>query len=129
MILKILLLMPLAFSLSGCTQSPPEVPQRDGAFLRFNAIGTGAVVLEAVVISGQEKRVAAGDVSKTGGTLKRWSDTYVAMGQCGRIRFVFDREDGKKRFWKAASSTSPHQSGQGCQINDWQDFQWQEVSG
>ncbi|APC19461.1 hypothetical protein BLL42_27385 (plasmid) [Pseudomonas frederiksbergensis] len=127
--LKILLAIPIGFSIAGCTQPTPNVPQRDGAFLRFDKIGTGAVVLEAVVVSGQGQRVAAGDISKSGGKLKRWSDTYVTMGKCGRVRFVFDRADDKGRFWKASPAPESHQPGQGCQIMDWQNYQWQELAG
>ena len=129
MSLKILLVILLGSLTVGCTQPTPDVPQDDGAFLRLAKIGTGAIVLEAVVVSGQAQRVAAGDISKSGGKLKRWSDTYVNMGKCGRVRFVFDRESDKGRFWKATPAATPHQPGQGCQIMDWQKYRWQELSG
>ena len=129
MSLKILLPILVGFSIVGCTQPTPDVPQSDGAFLRLANIGNGAIVLEAVVKTGQAQRVAAGDISKGGGKLKRWSDTFVNMGKCGRVRFVFDSENEKGRFWRASPAATPPQPGQGCQIMDWQKYQWKELSG
>lgn len=107
MSLKILLPILLGSSIVGCTQPTPDVPQSDGAFLRLANIGNGAIVLEAVVKTGQAQRIAAGDISKGGGKLKRWSDTYVNMGKCGRVRFVFDSENDKGRFLESVTIRYP----------------------